>query len=1136
LAFLHLFFAMCKWFTFLILSVLSQPQDWIDDILLFDSLYVNTDLEGRATDAGTGSAVLPAHLPSIANGYLGLQIGSEHLFVSGLFSGSSEKSISRRARVPATVASLFLERTPRLHCSLDMKQAVYSRRSFIVPEPKLIRKRKSNRGPIEDNVSSNRCSLAASSQEAAASLESSCTLQKSKVWVEERFYAHRVLRHVLVHEIEVLGEDGSAVNYAKPMEDTSEHSHEHMRGHNSHGHYKPEARNQFLRLKFSDEDFDTFDDPPETERKHIDSWSRAREFSIGPLRTYAPSSWVAQQREGRNSASTSSSSSTISVGEPVFAVLKLALQGPDAALGIATGSSDEIDLSDVTQVACDLAKAQGAPQISVSALRGCGVEWTVMAGYVKEMEVASIEYTSVVILSSKLPPGGAIRMYHSGVTIPLFTIVCTSLELPGGSNIQDVVLLAAKQYELAIALAAQGVLFAFHATAWREGIWRSGLELDVDPSSSSGSQLAALVNASLYSILSVSRADWPFGMSPGGLSTNGFNGHVFWDQDSFTFPSFNLFWPNVASSMLLYRFHRLPGARYKARKFSGRGFEDGAAAWTTAAAFPWESGLTGVETTPSYAPMGDGEIHISGDVSISVWQHYQVTNDIVWLRNIGFPILSGVADFYLSRALADSPGAVVEGKDGKLYFHSLPPHGTDLSASNNLDWPLHISGVIAATEFYRNVSDNSLTNAVARLSLRYASRAARILGFDESSYHHWENAASRLVLKYLDNASPEEDGHGQVRSYFDGYKPKDSVQLLDVPMLHDMFALDNGDPEAVGPVLSLGQDATAPERRNVAAAAAKADVRYYLPLFEGGAAFAFALNSMAAARISDLTAAKLNFAKIHSAYVHGPFQVWSEYAGGEGCPNFVTGAASLIDALIIGYAGLRLEDSGITLRPSALPEGARRLRLRALSLHGHRFTIEFDNKEVIISKDEDEAYAALYEKREKNTNSRLAPNPFSMLNGGAFGLEGALLRSARHLAAEHAAQAARNAKGWLWESSQHAALEAAAQLFGDQLDHSEGEDGRRHTDYESDFKSMDITVDEMMAARPWLDIADHQSRSWRRLRRRVKRNSESDLGVALDTTLAVMDESGNLFALRLPGASVSFPLGQTLLIYVNREE
>jgi trehalose/maltose hydrolase-like predicted phosphorylase len=1122
----------------IITAITSQPQDWIDDILSFDSLYVNTDLEGKATDAGTGSAVLPAHLPSIANGYLGFQIGSEHLFVSGLFSGSSEKSISRRARVPATVASLILERTPRLHCLLDMKQAVYSRRSFILPEPKLTRKRRSNRGPPQETKTVNRCSLAALSLEAASSLESSCTTQNSKVWIEQRFYAHRVLRHVLVHEIEVLGEDGSAVNYAKPMEDTSEHNHEHMRGHNSHGHYKPESRNKFMNLKVFDEDIDTFDDTPGIERKTGNSWSKPQEFSIGPLRTYASSTWVTHEKESFMDGSTPSFSSS-GHGEPVFAVLKLALQGPEAALGIATGSSEEIDLTDVTVVACELAKAQGATQISISALRGCGTEWTVMAGYVKEMEIASIEYTSVVVLSSKLPPNGAIRMHMSGVTIPLLTIVCTSLELSEGSSIQDVVLLAAKQYELAVALAAQGVLFALHATAWREGIWRSGLELDIDHTSSSGSQLAALVNASLYSILSVSRADWPFGMSPGGLSTNGFNGHVFWDQDSFTFPSFNLFWPNVASSMLLYRYHRLPGARNKARKFSGRGYKDRVATWEAAAAFPWESGLTGVETTPSYAPMGEGEIHISGDVSISVWQHYQVTNDIIWLRNVGFPILSGVADFFMSRALADSPGAVIEGKDGKLYFHSLPPHGTDLSTSNNLEWPLHISGVIAATEFYRNVSDNSLTNAVARLSLRYASRAARILGFDETTYYHWENAASRLVLKYFD-ASASEDSHEEsslVRAYFDGYKPKETVQLLDVPMLHDMFALDNGDPEAVEKVNALGQEATAPERRNVAAEAAKADVRYYLPLFEGGAAFAFALNSMAAARINDVTAAKLYFAKIHSAYVHGPFQVWSEYAGGEGCPNFVTGAASLIDALLIGYAGLRLEDSGITLRPSALPDGARRLRLRSLSLHGHRFTVEFDTREVTIIKDEDEGYAALYEQREKRAHSAQTPNTLKAnLNGGAFGLEGALLRSARRLAADHATQAARNAKGWLWESSQHAALEAAAQLFGDQLDHSEGEDGRRHGEAEADIKSIDTTVGEMMAARPWLDIANHQSRSWRRIRQRVKRNSDAELGVALDTTLAVMDESGNRFALRLPGASLSFPLGQTLLIYVNREE
>jgi hypothetical protein len=73
------------------------------------------------------------------------------------------------------------------------------------------------------------------------------------------------------------------------------------------------------------------------------------------------------------------------------------------------------------------------------------------------------------------------------------------------------------------ALAAQRVLFALHAAAWRQGLWRSGIEVDPD-GSGRAPRLGALLNASLHSILSLARADWPMGLSPGGLSTNGYNG------------------------------------------------------------------------------------------------------------------------------------------------------------------------------------------------------------------------------------------------------------------------------------------------------------------------------------------------------------------------------------------------------------------------------------------------------------------------------------------------------------------------------------------------------------------------------------------------------------------------------------
>ncbi len=48
---------------------------------------------------------------------------------------------------------------------------------------------------------------------------------------------------------------------------------------------------------------------------------------------------------------------------------------------------------------------------------------------------------------------------------------------------------------------------------------------------------------------------------------------------------------------------------------------------------------------------------------MSVWQYWQATRDLgsAWLREIAFPILAGIADFWTSRLVADTPGAVVQG-------------------------------------------------------------------------------------------------------------------------------------------------------------------------------------------------------------------------------------------------------------------------------------------------------------------------------------------------------------------------------------------------------------------------------------------------------------------------------------------
>jgi hypothetical glycosyl hydrolase len=75
-----------------------------------------------------------------------------------------------------------------------------------------------------------------------------------------------------------------------------------------------------------------------------------------------------------------------------------------------------------------------------------------------------------------------------------------------------------------------------------------------------------------------------------GLTGEGYKGHVFWDTEIFLLP-FHLFTrPQIARSLLRYRWLNLAGAREKARRNGWPG-----------ALFPWESAASGLEETPEFA-------------------------------------------------------------------------------------------------------------------------------------------------------------------------------------------------------------------------------------------------------------------------------------------------------------------------------------------------------------------------------------------------------------------------------------------------------------------------------------------------------------------------------------------------------
>ncbi|WP_231459535.1 glycoside hydrolase family 65 protein [Pedobacter sp. Leaf132] len=270
-------------------------------------------------------------------------------------------------------------------------------------------------------------------------------------------------------------------------------------------------------------------------------------------------------------------------------------------------------------------------------------------------------------------------------------------------------------------------LVKFHNQAWDE-LWKSDIQIDGDP------QAQQDVRSMLYHLTSFSRAGTSYSLSPMGLSGLGYNGHIFWDTDIWMFPALLVLHPDIAKSLIEYRFERLEAARKNAFSHGFKG-----------AMYPWESADTGVEETPVWALSGPFEHHISADVALAAWNYYCVTQDKVWLREKGWPILSQTADFWASRVERNGP--------------------------NQYD----IKNVVAADEWAENVDNNAFTNAAAKINLKNANLAAAVLGIPQNK--DWTLVEQNIpILNFADGVTKE---HATYKG--EGIKQAD-VNLLAYPL------------------------------------------------------------------------------------------------------------------------------------------------------------------------------------------------------------------------------------------------------------------------------------------------------------------------------------------------------------------
>lgn len=186
-----------------------------------------------------------------------------------------------------------------------------------------------------------------------------------------------------------------------------------------------------------------------------------------------------------------------------------------------------------------------------------------------------------------------------------------------------------------------------------------------------------------------------------GLTGEGYEGHYFWDFEIFMFPYFLDLWPERAKALLNYRVHTLGQARENARIL---GYDRGAQyAWRT---------ITGPECS-GYFPSGSAQLHINGDIAKAFADYYQQTGDLAYMAEAGFAVLLETARTWLEVGSWDHGYFKIFGVTGPDEYTCLIDNNyyTNLSAQANLRACLKLAADLEAAGLRPRLTLPCLSNS-----------------------------------------------------------------------------------------------------------------------------------------------------------------------------------------------------------------------------------------------------------------------------------------------------------------------------------------------------------------------------------------------------------------------------------------
>lgn len=330
------------------------------------------------------------------------------------------------------------------------------------------------------------------------------------------------------------------------------------------------------------------------------------------------------------------------------------------------------------------------------------------------------------------------------ITLEKLTVYTDSLDMD-----KDAMLPFVNEELTAFAADGYDKEFAAHA-AMMEHFWETAdIRVDGDVPLQQG------LRFNLYHIMQASGRDGRTGMGAKGLSGEGYEGHYFWDTEMYVLPVFVYTQPELARSLLDYRYSTLDKARDRARVLGH----------PIGALYPWRT-INGEEAS-TYFPLGTAQYHINADVAYAFQLYVTVTNDIDYLAGKAAEVLCETA-----RVWADV-GCFAECRGGKYCICSVTgPDEYNAIVDNNF-----YTNLMAQQNLYAAV--NALETLKEQRSDAYQKLIEKIqLDPDEPAL--WKKTADAMYFAYDEKRQVylQDDGFMLRKPWDDSRIPPEKRHLL----------------------------------------------------------------------------------------------------------------------------------------------------------------------------------------------------------------------------------------------------------------------------------------------------------------------------------------------------------------------